>query len=79
MPIEKIQKIQNPHYDLFLFQIANVRASAKNVEERIDPRFFLFYWYTSTVTTTSTSYTTTLTFSLTVCTFAGSFSYSACG
>ena len=62
-----------------LNQIANVKTSKDIVESRADPRFFLFYWYTSTVTTTSTSYTTTLTFSLTVCTFAGSFSYSACG
>ena len=49
------------------------------VESRADPRFFLFYWYTSTITTTTTSYSSTLTFSLTVCTPAGTFSYSACG
>ena len=62
-----------------LNQLANVKTSRNMVESRADPRFFLFYWYTSTITTTTTSFSTTLTFSLTVCTPAGSFSYSACG
>ena len=61
-----------------LFQIASVRASKGVEESRVEPRFFLFYWYTSTITTTATSYTTTTTFSLRACTPA-TFSYSACG
>ena len=62
-----------------LNQLANVKTSKDVIESRADPRFFLFYWYTSTITTTTTSYSSTLTFSLTVCTPAGTFSYSACG
>ena len=62
-----------------LNQLANVKTSKNIVESRADPRFFLFYWYTSTIYTTTTSYSSTLTFSLTVCTPSGTFSYSACG
>merc|ERR1712029_1031604 len=58
-----------------LNQIANVRTA----EEKVEPRFFLFYWYTSTITTTATSYTKTTTFTIAGCTPAGSFSYAVCG
>jgi len=61
-----------------LSQIANVRATKGARDVRVEPRFFLFYWYTSTITTTSTTYTSTTTFSLRACTPA-TFSYSACG
>merc|ERR1712241_79535 len=70
LPISKLEELN---------QIANVRASDKNVDERVDPRFFLFYWYTSTITTTSTPYSTTKTFTLTKCTPAAGFAYAACG
>ena len=61
----------------FIFQIANVRtASGKQAgEERVEPRFFLWYWYTSTATATKTTFTTTKTFTLTVCTPTTGFSY----
>ena len=61
----------------FFFQIANVRtASGKQAgEERVEPRFFLWYWYTSTATATKTTFTTTKTFTLTVCTPTTGFSY----
>ena len=61
----------------FFFQIANVRtASGKQAgEERVEPRFFLWYWYTSTATATKTTFTTTKTFTLTVCTPTTNFSY----
>merc|ERR1712051_1089607 len=63
-----------------LSQIANVRATKGARDVRVEPRFFLFYWYTSTITTTSTTYTSTTTFSLRACTPPASlFSYSACG
>ena len=61
-------------YNFFL-QIANVRTT----EEKVEPRFFLFYWYTSTITTTATSFTLTTTFTIVGCTPAGSFSYAVCG
>ena len=58
-------------------QIANVRtASGKQAgEERVEPRFFLWYWYTNTATATKTTFTTTKTFTLTVCTPTTGFSY----
>ena len=66
-------------YNIY-FQLANVRTSSdKQAEARADPRFFLFYWYTSTVTSTKTTYSTTKTFTLTVCTPTTNFAYSACG
>ena len=34
------------------FQIANVQMARK--EERVEPRFFLYYWYTSTETSLGT-------------------------
>ena len=59
------------------FQIAKARtASGKQAgEERVEPRFFLWYWYTSTATATKTTFTTTKTFTLTVCTPTTGFSY----
>merc|ERR1711997_620641 len=48
-------------------------------EKKIEPRFFLFYWYTSTITATATSYTSSVTFTITSCSAAGTFAYSKCG
>lgn len=63
-----------------LNQLANVRMAGKEAkEERIEPRFFLFYWYTSTVTSTTTTYTTTKTFTISLCYPSTSFSYAICG
>ena len=59
---------------LIFFQIANVRTA----EEKVEPRYFLFYWYTTTITTTKTTYTKTTTFTLQGCSPA-SFAYSLCG
>merc|ERR1711997_1358935 len=66
-PLSKIEELN---------QLANVRTSSdKQAEARADPRFFLFYWYTSTVTSTKTTYSTTKTFTLTVCTPTTNFAY----
>jgi len=71
VPLSKMEELN---------QLANVRSSSDiQAEARIEPRFFLFYWYTSTTTTTVTTFSTTKTFSLTLCTPTTNFSYSACG
>lgn len=59
-----------------LFQIANIKMAGE--EEKIEPRYYVYYWFTTTVTTTATTYTLTTTFTLTACTPAGTFAYATC-
>jgi hypothetical protein len=67
-------KIQGGYLKGFQFQLAQIRED----QEELEPRFILFYWYTSTVTSTTTTFTKTTTFTIAICTPA-SFAYSACG
>ena len=80
---DNIPTVQN----YFCLQLADVRISgqhetsdekSKYADERVEPRFFGFYWYTSTVFTTATSYSSTATFTAKGCTPSG-FTYSLCG